>query len=1062
MNVCIKNKTLRCFLLFFILFKITSFIVFFQCFRFFLLGIFSAKNTVDLLWRKKFFYISFLFFLHTFVLTFSSALAQIDGSSHVQWYESKNKLTEKNNEFHKDFDQIPDGQDLLLRPKVGSLIYEFDIYALKKNETIYFSLIDLIEILELAIDFDEKTQTGKGWFLREDWEIEINLEKGTVFSKGKKFDIRKHDFFSIGGYVYIAQEALSQWLDIELISDIGQQYVEIKSDYPLPGVARAYRRSREEHQGLRSNDAELPRQQTQYDWFDINTADINLGTRYRRFANNSDRSHTAGVAVQGQLLKQEAYALVSADSKNNVTSIRARLSKTDEEAKLLGPLKAKSYVFGDTDVTDIPLTGNSQQEFGFRVSNATQLSSQFEVTDISGDALPDWDVELYRNGVLSANQRVGSNGLYQFTDVPLFAGSNSFEIFFYGPQGEIRRRSLEIPVDTSLLASQDGAYDVSISLNDTQTYKPLQVEDMDSGTLHVTARYNKYIGDTLSYVGIKNRDVEGNNKTFVGVGATRLISDTIVDINTVIDDDANMAGQIIARKKVGNWDVSARGYAQSENFSPNESVNPRIYELSGNAQRAFNVIDGVRSHVSGQLEYGELTSGDNSFSARWGSSHQFNAYNISNTTFYENSESLSYVGGERLENTLSARANLGKVFIRGGVNYDVKPEAQIDEYFSQISYRPYSHISGDVYFEHEPDRNFSEARLNVNYTHDHFKASPFIEVDSDNEIYTGVNVNVNIVDDPKSNAPIITSKRAVGRGMVSSFVYHDKNGDFEFNDDDEVLPDVVIESVNIRRRAKTNEDGYSFIQDLSGVRATDIVVDEDTLPDPFMISANPGGSILPSAGEIYEMQFPIHMAGEVDGVVSIRDVEGSVELVKGGDVLFYPLSDAGEVVKVPIAYDGFYLASKLKPGRYLVSVSGSTAEKNSAAAPIPQIVEIGYGGDVIYGKNIELRRSELHVPLEVVYQDVTQDKDQPAYSLLIESDKESNLGGMISQYIQANVPAFLFDELSVINASNESAKGVEYYGHEEGLDMLYQRCALMQQYGLNCKVRVRPNASILL
>ena len=33
----------------------------------------------------------------------------------------------------------------------------------------------MIEILELAIDFDQTSKTGKGWFLREDWEIEIDI-----------------------------------------------------------------------------------------------------------------------------------------------------------------------------------------------------------------------------------------------------------------------------------------------------------------------------------------------------------------------------------------------------------------------------------------------------------------------------------------------------------------------------------------------------------------------------------------------------------------------------------------------------------------------------------------------------------------------------------------------------------------------------------------------------------------------------------------------------------------------------------------------------------------------
>ena len=56
-----------------------------------------------------------------------------------------------------------------------------------------------------------------------------------------------------------------------------------------------------------------------------------------------------------------------------------------------------------------------------------------------------------------------------------------------------------------------------------------------------------------------------------------------------------------------------------------------------------------------------------------------------------------------------------------------------------------------------------------------------------------------------------------------------------FDNQDEVLPDVSVESVNVKRRAETNDKGYSLIYNLPTQRATDVQLDHYSLPDPYMI-----------------------------------------------------------------------------------------------------------------------------------------------------------------------------------------------------------------------------------
>lgn len=1016
--------------------------------------------------------------MNTIVLPVSSAMAQenrLDSASQEKLLAFTKKFIQKtkknkafqeasysqneNQKFLKQLNQIPDGQGLLLRPRVGNLVYEFDIYAIKKNYTLYFSLLDMIEILELAIDFDQTSKTGEGWFLREDWEINIDIPNNRVTSRGENISLLGDDYYDENGEVFVSQEALSKWFFMSFQADVAQQYLEIDSPYPLPGVARNYRLERNAGGDRSSNEAVLPRKQIEYDWLDINTADIRIGTRYRRQGDaDATRQYNANVALQGQALKHEAYALASYDNDDNLSAIRTRLSKVNEDPVLLGPLKARSYSIGDTDLTELPLTGDARQELGFRVSNSELRNDQFETTDINGDAIPGWDVELYRNGVLVGSVLVDETGRYEFPDVQLFAGENEFEIFFYGLQGEIRNRKINIPVNEELLASQDNTYDVSASLSDRQTYRKIESDEVDRGAPHFVARYNKVIGDALAYVGVRNRDIEGENKTFVAAGATKLWQNTIFDVNVATDDEANAAAQIIARRNINDWNIALRGLVQDENYIADESTNPRIFDVSANAQRNFRFTDFTRTNVSARAGYSENADGQELTSARLGLGHQFGQFNISDTLTYEKFDGGELSRDNRINNTLSLRANMGKVFARGGINYEIKPDQEIDRYFSQISYRPNQTFSGDLFLDHEPDRDFSEARLNLNYTHKNFRTTPFIEIDSDDEIFAGVNVNFNIIDAPDADRPIITSDRTIGRGLVSAFVYHDQNGNKVYDAGDEPLPEVIVESVNVRRRAETNEKGFSLIRNLPNVRATDIVVDDQTLPDPYMISAFEGVSIFPSAGEIVEIEFPVHMSGEIDGTAFIRDPAGSVRPLKGGEVELLALENKKKKrVSAPIAIDGFFVVPQIPPGEYLMQITNATAKKNKAATPAPRIVEIGFDGEVLYSQNVELLAKRKNVELNVNY---TQPEsfelpsmNEPYYTLKIGQKSNSKLLSLVSRFAKKKASTETFSGLTKLSMSEDKTE-TYYTGHGNSYEALHARCEGFIDQGIPCSLEV--------
>lgn len=901
--------------------------------------------------------------------------------------------TEETESLNNQLSQIPDGQTLLFRPRIGNILYDLDIMATKQPNGIFISFYDIISVFDFAINYNIGDTKADGWFLREDWKFSINLEAETVTSKNREFKISKDNLYIEGEELYIHQSTLEQWFDMEYKLDTAQQYINVYSQYPLPKVAQHYRREREDQKARTSKTARLPRKNTAYDNFDLNLADITLRSSYRKRTPSlpQPNRNSATVAVEGEALKHSAYAFANIDNQLGLNTVVARLKKENEDPTLLGPLKARSYTLGDSDTARVPLTGNTGQEFGFNISNNPLTSTDFETTEIKGDGRPGWDVELYRNGGLVSTTTIDDSGRYRFRDIQLFGGENTFELFFYGPQGEIRTDIVDVPVSSALLSTQNNTYEFSGSISNERTYQKRDNDDPDTGTPHLAGKYNFFLGDALSYVGFRSRQVNGNHKNFLGAGTTKIIGGAIIDANLAIDDEGESAGELTARKKIQDWNLALSGGAQSDAYAANDTENPQVFSSSITANKSYKPWIGTRGSITGQASYIETASGTTAEQERLTISNAFGRLNLSNSLTHDKRSGQE----DRLQDTLSARYSYGKLFMRGSVEYDIKPKAEVDRYSSQFSYRATDKITSDLRLEHDPGQDFSEARVNVNYTHKNARISPFLEVDSNDEIFAGLNVNTTIVHDDALNKPLFTSDRLIGRGLVSAFVFHDKDGDMIFNGDDEPLPDVIVESINVRKKATTNDTGYSLIKGLPDNTATDIEVNEESLPDPYMIKARAGHSIFPRGGEIVNMEFPIHIAGEIDGIVTVQKANRTTVPARLVRVKLIPTDgNKNKSHTVRTAGDGFYVFSQVPPGKYLLTAHYDDLETIKAGQPTPQPVTIGYDGTTIYGQNIILSESLPPTPFKADTDNVSN-----SYVLNLGNNGKSKLSGLLNRMI---------------------------------------------------------------
>lgn len=955
--------------------------------------------------------------------------------------------------------RIAEGTTVQFRPRLGQVRLDYDIYAIKGRDDFFLSLTDFIDTLNLPITLDTDKGTAQGWFLREDWHFGLDMAQRRVQARGQDFPLKPQDYQAVDGDIFVAGAVLGVWFDMAFSYDVSQQYIDIKSAYPLPLLAQMKRHEgRAGHKDIRQI-AQLPRQKPNYKWAHLTTADVALRTNYSRDGDDGKANtlNRSDVMLSGDFLKHDAHVFINADDRDGLNAVTGSLSRSSDQAELLGPLKARSYAMGDITTVAMPLSGGTGQELGIRVSNNPLTGISFQKTSITGNALPGWDVELYRGNARIDLVTADDTGRYEFLDVQLFAGDNDFDVYFYGQQGEVRREHVNIPLNEAALASQAGTYDVSLSLNQRMTYQRLRSEDEDAGTPRLSGQYNFSLGNALAYAGVHMLEQGGKQKAYAGSGITGIVDGYVLDANMAADEKGEVGGRLGVRKNIYDWNLALTTELASDEFSPDSSAMSQTLGVFGSAQKSYTPFWGLSGNMILSGNYREYADGSTAQTASWGLGQGFNRLSLSNSLLYDQVDPAHGAVSERLMDSLSARAFLSsQVSVRAGVDYMIKPDNRLDRYLVSINYRPAHNLTIDAEAEHQPDTRYSQGELRANYIHDKFRLSPFVRYDSDRDLTAGLSLTTSFLDTPYGHVPFVTSERLSGRGYVSARVFLDVNGNYIFDEGDEPIEGTVVESIQSRERQETRADGYALLRRLTTNLPTDIHVDDTSLPDPFMVAVDRGRSILPRAGEIYNMNFPVQFSGEVDGTVAALDKSGHKAPVKFVSVKLMPLdASRNETVVAKAAPDGFFLLSQVPPGKYYLTVDEKEAQALKVARPMPRLLTFTHEGTMLYAQDIVMRQGHHDIDFGIMSPEFFPGTNtaEPEYFISFSQGKKSGLLESLYRLRMKGQREQAVSGLPVL----EGVDGVSYYRvGKDGLTAAYQRCEIMSARNLPCRVSVLP------
>jgi hypothetical protein len=138
----------------------------------------------------------------------------------------------------------------------------------------------------------------------------------------------------------------------------------------------------------------------------------------------------------------------------------------------------------------------------------------------------------------------------------------------------------------------------------------------------------------------------------------------------------------------------------------------------------------------------------------------------------------------------------------------------------------------------------------------------------------------------------------VGTVNVRVFLDHDQDGIYN-SEIDELLEDVRLEN----RSEESNKNGMIAVKS-PAYRLARLKIDENTLPDIFMVSPPPV-AVRPRPSHINTMNIPVWETGEIEGRAEPGDV---IELIEDGKV----------VDSTRAEFDGFFLFEKVRYKKYKI------------------------------------------------------------------------------------------------------------------------------------------------
>ena len=791
---------------------------------------------------------------------------------------------------------------------------------------------DLLKTLDVPIRIELTTKKASGWAFKETNRISLDLASGFVRYRDKSEPLAVGTVRETPEGWCVQTTALARWFGIGVKPMTSGSALLLESEAKLPAelaVERQKRAAQLQLKPAKFDLSTLPQVRLPYRMWRAPALDfvVSGGVTYRA-KDGAKVDRQTSVFAAGEVARLSYDAHLSTNQKGIPNALRVHAYRSDPDGRLLGPLKATHFGFGDVAALDSRLTGGSTSGRGAVVTNRPVVApAAFDRTHFEGDLPSGWDAEIYRNGELLAFASPTGNQRYLFEDVHLFYGENRISIVLYGPQGQIRTREELINVGQDNVPAGKTWYWAGASQpgRDILAFEH-PPDDRLQPKAEAAVSLEHGIDDRTSIGALARTMLIGDERlTYVEGTVRRSIGGAMVELAAAGVSSGGKAARAQVVARIGSVNVSAEALVAND------------FQLRGHK---LNVIREGRLTVDAPLRIGrtavpahadlhliDRVDGSRELEAAGRLAANINRFNLATDLRYRKQYLRSGPAppGEFVVGLIGA-GRVGDVRLRGSTNFDLAPQTrlrsvELSAYWSATERTDWE--AGVVY-----DATARRTRGRVSHIRrlDTMAIAVTGEAATDGSLALGVDLNFAL--DPGRGFRM--SRQNLARaGAVSARVYRDLN-DNGMRDAAEPFEKGALVTTGRRLAERpTDARGSVLIGGLQTFMPVAIGVDETSLSDPMLVPRKALQVAVPRPGVPVDVEI---------GLVGGGDIEGAI--VKSGGLGFEGLDlelvdSSGKVVRTTRSdFDGFFLFDRVPYGEYRIRLSKDSAHAMGLASDL--------------------------------------------------------------------------------------------------------------------------------
>ncbi len=834
---------------------------------------------------------------------------------------------------------------VLLEVRLGEQVLSDAVNGYEIGRDVFLPLGEMARLLTLAIRVTPGEGRAGGYILSEDRAFSLDVPGRVLEIAGKREELDRSQFKLHPDEIYVASKLLARWLPVDLDLDMPSLALKVRPREQLPLQARLARRERGSLPGTPGGYQEpgYPRLATPYRIADVPFIDQTLGlsTSKTRGSRQAEANYTAYLTTD--LLGMEAALYASRNPHDPARGLRLTLGRNDPDAGLLGPLHARTALFGSVPLPGVPnISASSPTGNGALVSNRPlDQPTSFDRHTLQGPLPPGWDVELFYNEALVGFQGARPDGKYSFEDLPLAYGPNEFRLVFHGPLGQLRVERQSFLLEHSAVPRGALYYDAGF-------HRDLL------GRERALAQFEWGVSERLNAVGGWQRVplFDGSARGYANLGLRAYWNGLIATADAVKAEDGGRLAQLGLKTRLGHVSLSA-SRAQLDKFQSEfftGAADP--VRLRDEVRLEGVVAGGDRFFPVGlQLRQDRLASGTRNIDVQGRVSAYQDGIALTKALRW-----ASLGGQDIADGQFQLSRRVAGIGLSGQLQYTIAPSLGLGSAAVTADYA----MSDGFLLNLGMMRSFQDRELRafggLNKSLGSYGLGVNAFYSNRGDYGLGLQLFMAMGLEPRSSRLMTDAQPMAAMGAASIRVFLDKDLNGVMDGADEAIPGAGFTVNGANYAVRTDAGGIAYLARLPAHRNTDIGLDPNTLDDPQWQPRVAGVRIVPRPGKVSRLEFAVNVTGEVDGTTYLyaggkKKAIGELQL---------ELVDASRkvVASMRSAADGYYVITGIFPGEYFLRVSREQLQRLGLTDTGMHMISIGRDGTVLNGRDLDVRAVE--------------------------------------------------------------------------------------------------------